>query len=111
MANIMSQMNNIPRDGFVVEKLLLQRTPSRLLLSIPGDKIKGRVQHFTRTMPVQYCLPTLVYVSIMIGSSFLLTCCGISLIRYSNDNNQHATVHSQVLTNQHPYPTNQLQLY
>lgn len=122
MANIMSQIklnNHTSRDGFDLSRKnaftakVGELLPVCCIECIPGDKIKGRVQHFTRTMPVNTAAFTRVreYYDWFFVPTNLLWNKFNTFVTQMVDNNQHATgiTTSQVLTNQHPYfTTNQL---
>lgn len=90
--------------------------PVACIECIPGDKIKGRVQHFTRTVPVNTAAFTRIreYYDWFFVPTNLLWNKFNTFVTQMVDNNQHATsiTGSQVLTNQHPYfTTNQLATY
>ena len=90
--------------------------PVACIECIPGDKIKGRVQHFTRTVPVNTAAFTRIreYYDWFFVPTNLLWNKFNTFVTQMVDNNQHATsiLNSQVLTNQHPYfTTNQLATY
>lgn len=122
MANIMSQIklnNHTSRDGFDLSRKnaftakVGELLPVCCIECIPGDKIKVRVQHFTRTMPVNTAAFTRVreYYDWFFVPTNLLWNKFNTFVTQMVDNNQHATgiTTSQVLTNQHPYfTTNQL---
>ena len=122
MANIMSQIklnNHTSRDGFDLSRKnaftakVGELLPVCCIECIPGDKIKGRVQHFTRTMPVNTAAFTRIreYYDWFFVPTNLLWNKFNTFVTQMVDNNQHATgiTTSQVLTNQHPYfTTNQL---
>lgn len=122
MANIMSQIklnNHTSRDGFDLSRKnaftakVGELLPVCCIECIPGDKINGRVQHFTRTMPVNTAAFTRVreYYDWFFVPTNLLWNKFNTFVTQMTDNNQHATSisSSQVLTNQHPYfTTNQL---
>lgn len=83
---------------------------------IPGDKIKGKVEHFTRTQPVNTAAYTRIreYYDWFFVPTNLLWNKFNTFVSQMVDNNQHATsiTGSQVLTDQHPYfTTNQLASY
>ena len=83
---------------------------------IPGDKIKGKVEHFTRTQPVNTAAYTRIreYYDWFFVPTNLLWNKFNTFVSQMVDNNQHATsiTVSQVLTDQHPYfTTNQLASY
>lgn len=90
--------------------------PVACIECIPGDKIKGRVQHFTRTVPVNTAAFTRIreYYDWFFVPTNLLWNKFNTFVTQMVDNNQHATsiTGSQVLTNMHPYfTTNQLATY
>lgn len=90
--------------------------PVACIECIPGDKIKGRVQHFTRTVPVNTAAFTRIreYYDWFFVPTNLLWNKFNTFVTQMVDNNQHATsiTGSQVLTNMHPYfTTSQLATY
>lgn len=118
MANIMSQIklkNHTSRDGFDLSRKnaftakIGELLPVCCIECIPGDKIKGQVQHFTRTMPVNTAAYTRIreYYDWFFVPTNLLWNKFNTFVTQMVDNNQHATgiTDSQVLTNQHPYFT------
>lgn len=125
MANIMSQVklkNHVSRDGFDLSRKnaftakVGELLPVACIECIPGDKIKARVQHFTRTMPVSTAAYTRVreYYDWFFVPTNLLWNKFNSFVTQMTDNNQHATsiTDRQVLTDMHPYfTTNQLHDY
>lgn len=125
MANIMSQLklkNNTSRNAFDLSRKnaftakIGELLPVACIECIPGDKIKGRVQHFTRTMPVNTAAYTRIreYYDWYFVPTNLLWNKFNTFVTQMVDNNQHATSinSSQILTNQHPYMTvNQLNDY
>lgn len=125
MANIMSQIklkNHTSRDGFDLSRKnaftakIGELLPVACIECIPGDSIKGRIQHFTRTMPVNTAAYTRIreYYDWFFVPTNLMWNKFNTFITQMVDNNQHATsiTTSQVLTNQHPYFTvNQLNEY
>lgn len=125
MSNIMSQIklkNHTSRDGFDLSRKnaftakIGELLPVCCIECIPGDKIKGQVQHFTRTMPVNTAAYTRIreYYDWFFVPTNLLWNKFNTFVTQMVDNNQHATgiTESQVLTTQHPYFTvNQLMDY
>lgn len=125
MANIMSQVkleNRVSRNGFDLSRKnaftakVGELLPVACIECIPGDKVKGRVQHFTRTMPVNTAAYTRIreYYDWFFVPTNLLWNKFNTFVTQMTDNNQHATsiTSSQVLTNQHPYFTcNQVAQY
>lgn len=118
MANIMSQLklkNSTSRNAFDLSRKnaftakIGELLPVCCIECIPGDKIKGRVQHFTRTMPVNTAAYTRIreYYDWFFVPTNLLWNKFNTFVTQMVDNNQHATsiTGSQVLTNQHPYFT------
>lgn len=118
MANIMSQIklkNHTSRDGFDLSRKnaftakVGELLPVCCIECIPGDKIKGQVQHFTRTMPVNTAAYTRIreYYDWFFVPTNLLWNKFNTFVTQMVDNNQHATgiTESQVLTTQHPYFT------
>lgn len=122
MANIMSQLklqNNPSRNGFDLSRKnaftakVGELLPVACIECIPGHKVKAKVQHFTRTMPVNTAAYTRIreYFDWFFVPTNLLWNKFNTFVTQMTDNNQHATsiTSSQVLTNQHPYFTsNQL---
>lgn len=125
MSNIMSQLklkNNTSRNAFDLSRKnaftakIGELLPVACIECIPGDKIKGRVQHFTRTMPVNTAAYTRIreYYDWFFVPTNLLWNKFNTFVTQMVDNNQHATsiTGSQVLTSQHPYfTTNQVASY
>lgn len=125
MSNIMSQLklkNNTSRNAFDLSRKnaftakIGELLPVACIECIPGDKIKGRVQHFTRTMPVNTAAYTRIreYYDWFFVPTNLLWNKFNTFVTQMVDNNQHATsiTGSQVLTSQHPYfTTNQVAYY
>lgn len=125
MSNIMSQIklkNHTSRDGFDLSRRndftakVGELLPVCCMEILPGDSIKGRVQHFTRTQPVNTAAYTRVreYYDWFFVPTNLLWNKFNSFVTQMVDNNQHATSisNSQQLTNMHPYFTcNQLANY
>lgn len=118
MANIMSQIklkNHTSRDGFDLSRKnaftakVGELLPVCCIECIPGDKIEGQVQHFTRTMPVNTAAYTRIreYYDWFFVPTNLLWNKFNTFVTQMVDNNQHATgiTESQVLTTQHPYFT------
>lgn len=90
--------------------------PVACIECIPGDRIKGRIQHFTRTMPVHTAAFTRMreYFDWFFVPTNLLWNKFNTFVTQMVDNNQHATSinSAQTLTGQHPYFTcNQLANY
>ena len=125
MSNIMSQIklkNHVSRDGFDLSRRnaftakVGELLPVCCMEVLPGDSIKARVQHFTRTQPVNTAAYTRVreYYDWFFVPTNLLWNKFNSFITQMVDNNQHATSinGSQQLTTMHPYFTcNQLANY
>lgn len=125
MANVMSQLklkNSTSRNAFDVSRKnaftakIGELLPVACIECIPGDKIKGYVEHFTRTVPVNTAAFTRIreYYDWFFVPTNLLWNKFNTFVTQMVDNNQHATsiTGSQVLTNQHPYfTTNQLATY
>lgn len=125
MANIMSQLklkNSTSRNAFDLSRKnaftakIGELLPVACIECIPGDKIKGRVQHFTRTVPVNTAAFTRIreYYDWFFVPTNLLWNKFNTFVTQMVDNNQHATsiTGSQVLTDMHPYfTTNQLATY
>lgn len=125
MSNIMSQLklkNTTSRNAFDLSRKnaftakIGELLPVACIECIPGDKIKGRVQHFTRTMPVNTAAYTRIreYYDWFFVPTNLLWNKFNTFVTQMVDNNQHATsiTGSQVLTSQHPYfTTNQVAYY
>lgn len=114
--------NHTSRDGFDLSRKnaftakIGELLPVACIECIPGDSIKGRIQHFTRTMPVNTAAYTRIreYYDWFFVPTNLMWNKFNTFITQMVDNNQHATsiTTSQVLTNQHPYFTvNQLNDY
>lgn len=107
--------NHTSRDGFdlsrknVFTAKIGELLPVCCIECIPGDKIKGLVQHFTRTMPVNTAAYTRIrefYDWFFVPTNLLWNKFN-TFVTQMVDNNQHATgiSESQVLTTQHPYFT------
>lgn len=125
MANIMSQLklkNSTSRNAFDIGRKnaftakIGELLPVACIECLPGDKIKGRVQHFTRTVPVNTAAYTRIreYYDWFFVPTNLLWNKFNTFVTQMTDNNQHATsiTSSQVLTDMHPYfTTNQLSDY
>lgn len=107
--------NHTSRDGFDLSRKnaftakIGELLPVCCIECIPGDKIKGQVQHFTRTMPVNTAAYTRIreYYDWFFVPTNLLWNKFNTFVTQMVDNNQHATgiTESQVLTTQHPYFT------
>lgn len=125
MSNIMSQTklrNSVSRNSFDLSHKVAytgkigELLPVACFEVIPGDKIKGKVEHFTRTQPVNTAAYTRIreYYDWFFVPTNLLWNKFNTFVSQMVDNNQHATsiTVSQVLTDQHPYfTTNQLASY
>lgn len=121
----MSQLklkNNTSRNAFDLSRKnaftakVGELLPVACIECIPGDSVKGYVQHFTRTTPVNTAAYTRLreYYDWFFVPTNLLWNKFNTFVTQMVDNNQHATsiTDSQVLTNQHPYFTcNQLATY
>lgn len=118
MANIMSKLklkNNVSRNGFDLSRKnaftakIGELLPVACIECIPGDKVKGHIQHFTRTMPINTAAYTRIreYYDWFFVPTNLLWNKFNTFVTQMTDNNQHATgiASAQVLTNQHPYFT------
>lgn len=118
MANIMSQVklkNHTSRDGFDLSRKnaftakIGELLPVACIECIPGDSVEGKIQHFTRTMPINTAAYTRVreYYDWFFVPTNLLWNKFNTFVTQMVDNNQHATsiISSQVLTNEHPYFT------
>lgn len=114
--------NNTSRNAFDLSRKnaftakVGELLPVACIECIPGDTVKGFVQHFTRTTPVNTAAYTRIreYYDWYFVPSNLLWNKFNTFVTQMVDNNQHATsiTDSQVLTNQHPYFTcNQLATY
>lgn len=125
MANIMSQLklkNSASRNAFDLGRKnaftakVGELLPVACIECLPGDKIKARVQHFSRTMPVNTAAFTRIreYFDWYFVPTNLLWNKFNTFVTQMVDNNQHATgiTSSQQLTNMHPYFTmNQIATY
>lgn len=114
--------NNVSRNGFDLSRKnaftakIGELLPVACIECIPGDKVKGHIQHFTRTMPVNTAAYTRIreYYDWFFVPTNLLWNKFNTFVTQMTDNNQHATgiASAQVLTNQHPYFTcNQIANY
>lgn len=114
--------NNTSRNAFDLSRKnaftakVGELLPVACLECIPGDSVKGYVQHFTRTTPVNTAAYTRLreYYDWFFVPTNLLWNKFNTFVTQMVDNNQHAMsiTDSQVLTNQHPYFTcNQLATY
>lgn len=107
--------NHTSRDGFDLSRKnaftakIGELLPVACIECIPGDSIKGRIQHFTRTMPVNTAAYTRIreYYDWFFVPTNLLWNKFNTFVTQMVDNNQHAIsiTSSQVLTDAHPYFT------
>lgn len=125
MANIMSQVklkNNVSRNAFDLSRKnaftakVGELLPVACIECLPGDKIKGRVQHFTRTTPVNTAAYTRIreYYDWFFVPTNLLWNKFNTFVTQMKNNSQHATniLNKSQVPDQHPYFTvNQLQEY
>lgn len=125
MANIMQQVklrNHTSRDGFDLSRRnaftakIGELLPVVCIECIPGDKFDLKVQHFTRTMPVNTAAYTRMreYYDWFFVPTELLWNKFNSFVTQMTENNQHAVGinASSVLTDTHPYfTTNQIHTY
>lgn len=125
MANVMSQLklkNSTSRNAFDLSRKnaftakIGELLPVACIECIPGDKIKGRIQHFSRTVPVNTAAYTRIreYFDWFFVPTNLLWNKFNTFVTQMVDNNQHATsiTGAQVLSDMHPYfTTNQLAEY
>lgn len=109
--------NHTSRDGFDLSRKnaftakIGELLPVACIECIPGDSVEGKIQHFTRTMPINTAAYTRVreYYDWFFVPTNLLWNKFNTFVTQMVDNNQHATsiTSSQVLTNEHPYFTTQ----
>ena len=125
MGNIMSQVklkNHVSRDGFDLSHRnaftakVGELLPVACIEVLPGDSFQGKMQHFTRTQPVNTAAYTRIreYYDWFFVPTNLLWNKFNSYVTQMTDNNQHAIGInvSQKLTNMHPYFTcNQIANY
>lgn len=118
MANIMSQVklkNNTSRNAFDLSRKnaftakVGELLPVACIECIPGDKIKARVQHFTRTMPVSTAAYTRIreYYDWFFVPTNLLWNKFNTWVTQMTDDVQHAVSATQAkqLSDMHPYFT------
>lgn len=116
MANIMSQLklrNKPSRDGFDLSRKnaftakVGELLPVACIECIPGDKFKGRIEHFTRTMPVNTAAYTRMreYYDWFFVPTNLLWNKFNTFVTQMTNNNQHAVGigNNQALTDSHPF--------
>ena len=118
MSNIMSQVklkNKTSRNGFDLSRKnaftakVGELLPVACIECIPGDNIKGRIQHFTRTMPVNTAAYTRVreYYDWFFVPTNLLWNKFNSFVTQMTKNSQHSysITQSYQITDRHPYFT------
>lgn len=118
MANIMSMVklnNKTSRNAFDLSRRnaftakVGELLPVACIECIPGDNVKGRVQHFTRTMPVNTAAYTRIreYYDWYFVPTNLLWNKFNTFVTQMKDNTQHANSinASRVLADMHPYFT------
>lgn len=118
MANIMSMVklrNHTSRNGFDLSKRnaftakVGELLPVNVIEVIPGDKVKGRVQHFTRTQPVNTAAYTRIreYYDWYFVPTNLLWNKFNSFVTQMTSNTQHAAsiTTEQAIPTTHPYFT------
>lgn len=118
MSNIMSQLklrNKPSRDGFDLSRKnaftakVGELLPVACIECLPGDKFKGHIQHFTRTMPVNTAAFTRMreYYDWFFVPTNLLWNKFNTFVTQMTDNNQHALGISSnmLLSDTHPYFT------
>ena len=122
MANIMSMVklnNKTSRNAFDLSRRnaftakVGELLPVACIECIPGDRIKGRVQHFTRTVPVSTAAYTRIreYYDWFFVPTNLLWNKFNTFVTQMSKNSQHAisTQATTILSDKHPYFTaNQL---
>jgi hypothetical protein len=125
MANIMQQVklrNHTSRDGFDLSRKnafsakVGELLPCACIEVLPGDYYEGRVQHFTRSMPVSTAAYTRIreYYDWFFVPTNLLWNKFNTFVTQMADNNQHARsiVSNDYVGDTHPYfTTNQLHSY
>lgn len=118
MSNIMSMVklkNSTSRNAFDLSRRnaftakVGELLPVACIECIPGDKVKGKVQHFTRTMPVNTAAYTRIreYYDWYFVPTNLLWNKFNTFVTQMKDNTQHANSinASRVLADMHPYFT------
>lgn len=118
MANIMSMVklrNHTSRNGFDLSKRnaftakVGELLPVNVIEVIPGDKVKGRVQHFTRTQPINTAAYTRIreYYDWYFVPTNLLWNKFNSFVTQMTSNTQHAAsiTTAQGVPTTHPYFT------
>lgn len=125
MANIMSMVkmrNRTSRNSFDLSKRnaftakVGELLPVNVIEVIPGDKVKGRVQHFTRTQPVNTAAYTRVreyYDWFFVPTNLLWNKFNSFVTQMTNNTHHAATITTdQTIPTTHPYFTyGQVALY